>query len=214
MQNKLYADIQSAIVNFDEEELFKLTEQVKTGNVDLVVAIEQGYTEGIKKIGELFEVGEIFLPELVQAGQMVKEAVSSLEAQISDYERQKKGKVLIGTVEGDIHDIGKDLVIMMLSSRDLEVIDAGVDCSVSKLIERAIEVKADIIGVSCLLTMTIPEIKKLIDTLKTQGLRDQFKVMVGGAAVSSQLADEFGADGYAADLKQAVDVAYSLLGVK
>lgn len=214
MQKKLFEDIQAAILDFDEDELMKLTERVKTEKIDLVVAIEEGYTQGIKKIGELFETGEIFLPELVMAGQMVKDAVTSLEALISGSGRQKKGKVLMGTVEGDIHDIGKDLVIMMLSSRDLEVIDIGVDCHVDKLIDKALEIKADIIGVSCLLTMTTPEIKKLIDTLKDRGLREQFKVMAGGAAVSKQLADEFGADGYAADLKQSVDVAYSLLGVK
>jgi len=114
-------------------------------------------------------------------------------------------------VEGDIHDIGKDLVATMLSSQGIEVIDIGVDCPASKFVDHALEVDADIIGASCLLTMTAPELEKLMNEINSRGVRDRFKVMVGGAAVNNNLAEKIGADGYGADLKEAVDVALALL---
>lgn len=211
MQDALFEQIQNAIANFDEELLHSLTDKVLEQEIDLVEVIEKAYTVGIKKIGEKFEQGDIFLPELMQAGVMVKDAVTRLEANVPEDKIQKKGKFLIGTVEGDIHDIGKDLVITMLASNGFEVIDIGVDQPVANFIDRALETGADIVGASCLLTMTAPELQKLMDEIKRRGLRDKFKVMVGGAAVSRELAKKLGTDGYGADLKEAVDVALELL---
>lgn len=211
MSESLFQDIQSAIVNFDEDLLNKLTDQVLEQGIDLVEVIEKAYTVGIKQIGDKFEQGDIFLPELMQAGTMVKDAITRLEENVPKGKMQKKGKFLIGTVEGDIHDIGKDLVATMLSSQGIEVIDIGVDCPASKFVDRALEVDADIIGASCLLTMTAPELEKLMNEINSRGVRDRFKVMVGGAAVNNNLAEKIGADGYGADLKEAVDVALALL---
>lgn len=211
MSESLFQDIQSAIVNFDEDLLNKLTDQVLEQGIDLVEVIEKAYTVGIKQIGDKFEQGDIFLPELMQAGTMVKDAITRLEENVPKGKMQKKGKFLIGTVEGDIHDIGKDLVATMLSSQGIEVIDIGVDCPASKFVDRALEVDADIIGASCLLTMTAQELEKLMNEINSRGVRDRFKVMVGGAAVNNNLAEKIGADGYGADLKEAVDVALALL---
>jgi trimethylamine corrinoid protein len=211
LSESLFQDIQSAIVNFDEDLLNKLTDQVLEQGIDLVEVIEKAYTVGIKQIGDKFEQGDIFLPELMQAGTMVKDAITRLEENVPKGKMQKKGKFLIGTVEGDIHDIGKDLVATMLSSQGIEVIDIGVDCPASKFVDRALEVDADIIGASCLLTMTAQELEKLMNEINSRGVRDRFKVMVGGAAVNNNLAEKIGADGYGADLKEAVDVALALL---
>jgi len=214
MSQGLFDQIQSAITNFDEGLLARLTDRVIAEGINPVEAIENGFTAGIKRIGDLFESGEIFLPELMQAGRMVKESVTRLEAMVPRGSMKKKGKVLMGTVEGDIHDIGKDLVITMLTSRELEVVDIGVDCPASKFVDRALEEGVDLIGASALLTMTVPELKKIIQELERRGLRDRFGFMVGGAAVTADLAREIGADGYGADLKEAVDVAMALLEAK
>lgn len=214
MSSEIFSRIQDAIINFDEDLLISLTETIKTEEIDPLKAIENGFTIGIKRIGEMYENGEIFLPELVCAGEMVKNSVYKLEALIPEDKSIKKGKYLIGTVRGDIHDIGKDLVGTMLSSRGFEVIDIGVDCPVSKFIEKALEYKVDIIGASCLLTTTLSEIKKLLTELTVNDLRNKFKVMVGGAAVGREYAQNIGADAYGADLKEAVDAAILLLDKK
>jgi len=211
MSDGLFAEIQSAIVDFDEDALDKLTDKVLEQGIDLVEVIENAYTVGIKKVGDLYEKGDIFLPELMQAGTMVKDAISRLEENVPTGKSQKKSKYVIGTVEADIHDIGKDLVSTMLSSQGFEVIDIGVDCPASKFVDRALEEKADIVGASCLLTMTAPELEKIMAEFKNRGVREQFKIMVGGAAVERSLAERIGADGYGADLKEAVDVALALL---
>ena len=143
---------------------------------------------------------------------MVKESVSRVEDLIPKEKQVSKGKILMGTVEGDIHDLGKSLVGTMLSAAGFDVVDIGIDCPVNRFIDRALEEKADIIGASCLLTMTVLEQKKLIDRLKERGIRDKFKVMVGGAAVDRSWASEIGADGYGADLTEAVQIASKLLG--
>lgn len=211
---ELIEQIKAAIVALDEQALAKLTDQVETSGEDPIEVVNEGYTAGIKLVGEMFESGELFLPELVRSGRMVKEAVARLERGIPKNERQKRGVFLIGTVEGDIHDIGKDLVATMLASRGVEVVDIGVNNPTSVFIEKALEVNADIIGVSCLLTSTIPELPKLINELSRRGLRQRFKVMMGGAALERTFVEQMGADGYGEDLKNAADVAVDLLSAE
>lgn len=211
MQEELFSKIQKAIIELDEQNLTKLTGEVIEAEIDLVEAIERAYTVGIQRVGELFDAGDYFLPELVAAAQMVKEALTKLEKLISQGKVTRKGKMVIGTVQGDIHNIGKDLVIMWLSASGFEMIDIGVDCHVDKFIDRALEENADIIGASCLLTMTAPEQKKLIEQMKERGVRDRFKVIVGGAPITREWAEEIGADGYAKDLREALDVVSSLV---
>lgn len=211
MENELFSQIQKAIVELDEARLAKFTDEIVKTGVDPVEAIEKGYTAGIQKVGKLFEAGEYFLPELVGAAQMVKEALGKVEKLVPKGKVTSKGKVLIGTVAGDIHNIGKDLVIMWLSTRGFEVVDIGVDCPVDRFIDRALEEKADIIGASCLLTMTAPEQKKLIERMKERGVREHFKVVIGGAAIDKAWAEQIGADGYAGDLGEALEVVSSLL---
>lgn len=211
MPEELFTKIQKAVIELDEENLTKLTEEAIAAKVDPVEAIEKAYTVGIQRVGELFEVGDYFLPELIRAAEIVKEAVTKIEKLIPQDRVIRKGKILIGTVAGDIHNIGKDLVATWLSTQGFEVVDIGVDCPADKFIDRALEENADIIGASCLLTMTAPELKKLIERMKERGIRKRFKVLVGGAAIDGAWAKEIGADGFAEDMREASDIALSLL---
>jgi len=211
MQEEIFSKIQKAVIELDEQGLAKLTEEVIETGIDPVEAIEKAYTVGIQKVGELFGVGDYFLPELVKAAEIVKEAVANMEKLVPQGKVTRKGKIVIGTVAGDIHDIGKNLVITWLSTRGFEAIDIGVDCPVDRFIDRALEENADIIGASCLLTMTAPEQKKLIARMKERGVRERFLVLIGGAAIDGAWAKEIGADGFAEDLKEAAEVSLSLL---
>lgn len=211
MAEELYAKIQKAIVDLDKESLNKLTEEAIATKVDPVEAIDKAYTVGIQRVGKLFEIGDYFLPELIHGAQIVKESVTEIEKLIPRDRVSRKGKVVIGTVAGDIHDIGKNLVIGWMSTQGLEMVDIGVDCPVDKFIDRAIEEKADIIGASCLLTMTAPEQMKLVKRMEERGQRERFKVIVGGAAIDKAWAEEIGADGFAGDMREAAEVALSLL---
>lgn len=214
MPEELFAQIQKAVIELDEESLSKLTEEIIAAKVDPAEAIDKAYTAGIQKVGDLFEKGDYFLPELIRAAAIVKEAVAKVEKLIPEGQVTHKGKIVMGTVAGDIHDIGKNLVITWISTRGIEAVDIGVDCPVDRFIDRAIEENADIIGASCLLTMTAPEQKKLIERMKEREIRQRFKVLVGGAAIDKAWAEEIGADGFAGDMKEAADVALSLLAEK
>jgi methylmalonyl-CoA mutase cobalamin-binding domain/chain len=211
MAEELYAKIQKAIVDLDKERLNKLTEEAIATKVDPAEAIEKAYTVGIQRVGKLFEIGDYFLPELINGAEIVKEAVTEIEKLIPRDKVIRKGKMVIGTVAGDIHDIGKNLVIAWMSTQGFEMVDIGVDCPVDKFIDRAIEEKVDIIGASSLLTMTAPEQMKLVERMEERGLRERFKVLVGGAATDKAWAEEIGADGFAGDMREAAEVALSLL---
>lgn len=210
-KEELLEKIKEAVVNVDDEEVERLTAEVISSGVSLEEAVEKGYTAGIRGVGEEFGKGNVFLPELVFAAEMVKDSISLIEEKMPGQKADKIGTFVMGTVAGDIHDIGKDLVITMLSTNGIEVIDIGVDCPVDEFIDVAIENDADIIGASALLTMTIPELPKIVERMKERGVRDKFKFIVGGAAVNKEFAENIGADGFGSDLKEAVDVTMSLL---
>lgn len=213
-KEELLEKIKEAVVNVDDEEVERLTAEVISSGVSLEEAVEKGYTAGIRGVGEEFGKGNVFLPELVFAAEMVKDSISLIEEKMPGQKADKIGTFVMGTVAGDIHDIGKDLVITMLSTNGIEVIDIGVDCPVDEFIDVAIENDADIIGASALLTMTIPELPKIVERMKERGVRDKFKFIVGGAAVNKEFAENIGADGFGSDLKEAVDVTMSLLAGK
>ena len=211
MSDDLYAKIQKSIVELDEEGISQLTEEAISAKTDPLEAIQKAYTVGIQKVGKLFEVGDCFLPELIRAAELVQESVGKIEKLIPQDQIIRKGKMVIGTVAGDIHDIGKNLVITWLSTQGFEMVDIGVDCPVDKFLDRAIEEKADIIGASCLLTMTAPELKKVVDRMNERDVRQDFLIIIGGAAIDAAYAREIGADGFAGDMREAADVALSLL---
>jgi 5-methyltetrahydrofolate--homocysteine methyltransferase len=169
-------------------------------------------TKGIQRVGELFASGEYFLPELIIGAEAMKRALAVLEpAMVGDQSREVVGRVVLGTVEGDMHEIGKTLVGTMLIANGFKVIDIGVDQSADQFINAVKENEAEIVGASALLTTTMLQQSKLIEALEEAGLRDQVKVMVGGAPVTESFASEIGADGYAEDAISAVDLAFRLV---
>jgi corrinoid protein of di/trimethylamine methyltransferase len=171
---------------------------------------------GVNEVGDQFSRGDMFLPELVAAGEAMKAAVAVLEPEMAKTgaAREIEGKVVVGTVQGDIHDIGKTLVGTMLSASGFEVYDLGVDVPIMKFVETARQVGADIIGLSALITTTMGKQRDVIEALDDMGMRAQVKVMVGGAPVTHSWAEEIGADGYSEDAVGAVSLAKRLVAEK
>jgi trimethylamine corrinoid protein len=189
----------------------KLASEAISQNLDTNMVVD-AFSEAIREAGDLFEDGEFFLPELMRSAEAMKAAMSILTPTFSDSKESRSvGTVVIGTIEGDIHDIGKTLVASMLSAEGFDVHDLGADVPVSTFIDKAIEIDAQIICISALLTTTMVGQKKLIDNLKERNLRDRFKVLIGGAPVSKQWVDEIGADGTAENAIGAVKLARKLI---
>lgn len=215
MHEQLFKDMAQSIIDGDDELAEQLAKQAVELGIDPLEAINQGFVVGVNHVGNEFSCGNAFLPELVMAGEAMKTAVSTLEPEMArrGTARQMLGKVVIGTIEGDIHDIGKTLVGTMLSASGFEVFDLGVDVPALKLVEKARQEQADIVAVSALLTTTMVRQRDVVEVLDDMGLRPQVKVMVGGAPVTREWVSEIGADGYSEDAIGAVQVAKSLLGV-
>ena len=203
-----------SIIDGDNEVAEALARQAIEAGIDPLEAINQGFVPGVDFVGSQFSCGEMFLPELVMAGEAMKSAISVLEPELTrrGATRQTLGKVVLGTIEGDIHDIGKTLVGTMLSASGFQVYDLGVDVPIDKFIETAREVKADIIGVSALLTTTMVKQRTLIEKVNAAGLHPGVKVMVGGAPVTRDWATQIHADGFSEDAISSVAVAKKLVG--
>ncbi len=214
MQEKLFEEMAQAIIDGESELAASLAQQSIDQGIDPLEAINKGFVIGVNQVGDAFNCGDAFLPELVMAGEAMKSAVAVLEPELNrrGTKREVMGKVVIGTVEGDIHDIGKTLVGTMLAAAGFEVYDLGVDVPVMKLIEKAMEVDADLIGVSALLTTTMVKQRDVIKAIQDSPLNGKVKVMVGGAPVTRAWMKEIGADGYSEDAIGAIAVAKDLLG--
>ena len=204
-------DIKSAIVEGRHAEIEEMVSKLIKQGVDLNELINQGMIAAMDVVGERFASGQIFVPEMLVSALTMKKGLALIKPLLKAEDSESKGTIVMCTVKGDIHDIGKNLVIMMLEGAGFRVVDLGVDLSVQQLVERVNQIKPDIIGLSALLTTTMPEMKKVIEALEAQGLRDSIKVMVGGAPVDQKFAEAIGADGYGADAAQAVKLARSFL---
>ncbi|MEM2084237.1 MAG: corrinoid protein, partial [Nitrososphaerota archaeon] len=206
--------LKESILSFDIETAINAAKEAIKANIDPIKAIEEGFTKGIREVGELFAKGEVFLPELIMAGEAMKAAIEILKPSIPSGKGLKSlGKVVIGTVAGDLHDIGKSIVVSMLTANGFEVYDLGVDVPTEAFIKKVKEVNANILGLSALLTSTLPEMKKVIDELKKEGLRNKVKVIIGGAATTQKYANEIGADAWAGDAIEAVSKVKELMGI-
>jgi len=214
MADDLFSAMAQSIIDGDDEEAARLANLAIAQGVDPLEAINKGYIPGVDVIGDRFSCGEAFLPELVMAGDAMKTAVAILEEEMdrSGTTRDTIGKVLLATVEGDIHDIGKTLVGIMLSIAGFEVIDLGPDVPMGDLLQQTREVQPDIVGLSALLTTTMVRQRDFIEALDDMGLRDSVKVLVGGAPVTRQWATDIGADGFSEDAVGAVEVAKRVIG--
>jgi corrinoid protein of di/trimethylamine methyltransferase len=212
MSEKLYKKLMQAVIDGEPEDAEQIAKDALDQKVDALDCINQALMPGIQKVGELFSSGEYFLPELIIGADAMKAALDVLEpALMGGQERDVVGRVVLGTVEGDLHEIGKTLVGTMLTANGFQVFDIGVDQSAEAFVQAAKENKADIVGASALLTTTMLQQKKIIEALENAGIRDNVKVMIGGAPVTERYAEEIGADGYAEDAISAVDIAYRLM---
>ena len=214
MDKEQFKDMAQSVIDGEVEDAERLARQAIEQGVDPLDAINQGFVVGVNHVGEGYAAGEMFLPDLVLAGEAMKAAVAVLEPEMKrrGTKRQMLGTVVMGTVEGDIHDIGKTLVATMLSATGFQVYDLGVDVPVETFLEQARKVNADVVGLSALLTTTMVKQKTVIEALEEAGLRRQVKVMVGGAPVTRSWTEEIGADGYSEDAIGAVAVAKELVG--
>lgn len=213
-QIAIIEEIRNDIINYDPEEVVKKCKKALDSGVDPLKIIEEGIAKALKTVGDGFEKGELFLVHLISAASAAEKGLKDViepELRRRNLSRKVLGRVVLGTVEGDIHDIGKNIVASLLFSSGFEVYDLGKDVPVTEFINKVKEVDADIVAASALLSTTMPVQKELIEELKAEGLRERVKVIVGGAPVTAEWAEEIGADGYAEDASGAVDEAISLM---
>ena len=213
MTNELLEKLSQALIEQQEDDVINLCRESLAKGLPAKSILEDGLLPGIRKVGELFSTGEYFLPQLIFSGMIMQKAVAALEPSlIASGSQFHVGKYLIGTVEGDIHDIGKNIVVTMLKANGWSVHDLGVDVAPEKFCEAIAEGDYDIVGMSSLLNVTLPAVEATIEAVVKAGIRDKIKIMVGGAPVTQRFADKVGADGYGKDAFEAVSKALSLIG--
>lgn len=214
MSDELFKQMAQSIIDGEKEVAEELAQKAVETGIPPLDAITKGFVVGVNYIGDLFGKGEAFLPELVMAGEAMKAAVAVLEPELKKLgeAREMMGRVVLATVEGDIHEIGKTLVGTMLSASGFEVVDLGVDQPAEKIIGKALEIDANLIGMSALLTTTMVRQREVIEELDKEGLRPRIKVMVGGAPITKDWAEKIKADGTSEDAVGAVQLAKRLVG--
>jgi corrinoid protein of di/trimethylamine methyltransferase len=215
METELFQKMAQSVLDGDSDAASALAKEAVSAGIDPLEAITKGFVAGVNQVGESFACGQAFLPELVMAGEAMKAAVTTLEPEMKKrgVQRAMLGKVVLATVEGDIHEIGKSLVGTMLSASGFQVYDLGVDVPAARIIAKVKEVDANIVGLSALLTTTMVKQKEVIDELDKLGLRKKVKVMVGGAPVTRDWVQKIEADGYSEDAIGSVAVAKQILGL-
>jgi corrinoid protein of di/trimethylamine methyltransferase len=205
-------DIIQALVDQDKAKVFDLVKQGLSSGMDPLEIVNGGLVRGLQKIGDLFAEEVIFLPELVFSGQVVTDVMIELKSKLADDSSiANKGRFIIATVKGDVHDIGKNLVALILGAAGYDVIDIGKDVSVDSIIEKINELEPDILGLSALLSTTMPAQKDVVQAIEEAGLREKVKIMIGGAPVTRAWAEQIGADGYAENASAAVEEANRLM---
>jgi trimethylamine corrinoid protein len=204
-------EAKQAILDIDEDKAVEVARQALDEGVDPVKVLTEGYSVGIREIGDLFSRGEVFMPEMILAAEAMKAAVEVLDEAIEGEAAEKLGTMIFATVEGDVHDIGKGIAVALIQTQGVEVVDLGRDVPVDKIIEAAEEHQARVIGTSALLTTTMPNQEKLEEELRKRGLRDKYKTIIGGAPCTQRWADKIGADAYAEDAAEGVNKVLELL---
>ena len=206
-----FENISQAVRDGDDKQTVALVKKALSNGIPAVDIMENGLVPGVQALGELFKDGQVYLPEILISTRAMNRGVEVMQPHLAGIDIHQKGTVVVGTVEGDLHDIGKNLVGMMLGSNGFNVVDVGVDASADSFISAAKENNADIVAMSGLLTTTITYMPTVIEGLKKAGLKDKVKVMIGGAPVTRAYADEIGAEGFAEDCASAVDEATRLM---
>lgn len=208
MENEM-KELYNAILEGQRDVAKKEVEQALAEGVDPAVVLDAMVT-AMGEVGRLFEEGEYFVPEMLIAARAMKTGMEILKPRLVDADIQPVGKIIAGTVKGDLHDIGKNLVCMMLEGAGFQVVDLGSDVSPDAFVAAVKEHKPDFLAMSALLTTTMPNMQTTIDALKDAGVRDEVKVLIGGAPITDAYAEKIGADGYAADASRAVKLAKAL----
>ena len=203
--------IKQAVLAGEMEGIAELTKQALAQGIGAREILDQALTPAMDIVGEEYEKGDRYVPEMLISAETMKGAVTVLKPLLVEAGVKARGKVVIGTVEGDLHDIGKDLVAMVLEGAGFEVVNLGAEITAEQFVKAAKKHEPDILGMSALLTTTMIHMPEVIDALQQAGLRDQIKVMIGGAPVTQEYADKIGADGYAPDAASATKLAKSLL---
>ena len=205
--------VSQAVKDGDDKKVIELVEKALASGMPAIDILEKGLVPGVQVLGQLFKDGQVYLPEILISTRAMNKGLQELQPHLAGADIHKKGTVVLGTVEGDLHDIGKNLVGMMLGSNGFNVVDAGVDVSADSFASVAKDSNADIVAVSGLLTTTITYFPMVIEALKKAGLKNKVKVMIGGAPVTRGLADSIGAEGFAEDCTSAVDEAARLMAL-
>ena len=206
--------IKNAVIEGKHADIKPLIQRAVEAGLDPNTIINEALIPAMDVVGKDFGSGKIFVPEMLVSAVTMKAGVDILKPLLTGDQSQSRGTVIMATVRGDLHDIGKNLVTMMLEGAGFKVYDLGVDLNVDKLIEQVKAIRPDILGLSALLTTTMPEIQRAIGELKAQGLRDKVKVMVGGAPLDRAFAEKIGADGYGANAAEAVQLARRFTSAK
>lgn len=214
-QEKLLTQLSDAVFEMEDEDIIPIAEEYVSAGFDVREGVMKGLIPGMSRAGELFAEEEYYVTDILLCSDALNNALEIFKPYLEEEkESENRYTYLIGTVAGDTHDIGKNLVKIMLEVGGFEVIDLGRDVPLELFVEKAVEYDVDIIGMSALMTTTMDGIKTVINMLKEQGLRAQFKVMAGGGAVTESYAKEIGADGYAPDAIRAVELAKNLVGIE
>lgn len=204
MSEELFYKLADAVVEMDEDKVGTLCQEVIDHHIDAFDAIDHGLSKGMEKAGQLFEEEEYFVPELLMCADAMNRGVDILKPYLAGKKAAARAKIVIGVIEGDTHDIGKNLVKLMLDVSNFTVVDLGRDVPAPVFVDRAVAERAQIIMISSLMTTTMDSMKDVITILNERGIRDQFKVAVGGGPVSQSFADRIGADGYSKNAADAV----------
>ena len=215
-KNQILENLNTAIVDGNDDMALENARAALNAQMDPLEAVEKGLSKGMEVIGQQFERGEVFLPELLMAASAFNVAMDILKPEIELQKKEvaRQGTVLIGTVKGDLHNIGKNIVGTVLETKGFDVVDIGIDNGTLDFIQEAQKAKADIIALSCLMTTTMPAQKEVIGTLKEMNLRDKYYVIVGGGPVTQEWADQIGADGYGKSAIQAAELVKELMAKK
>lgn len=211
---EIFDKLANAIVEMEEDEVAELAQYCIDNGVDAFEAIDKGLTRGMEEAGKLFEEEEYFVPELLSCADAMNVGIDILKPHIKVNESAEKHKVILGVVEGDTHDIGKNLVGLMLDTAGFEVHDIGRDVPPAEFVEQGIKEGAEILCISTLMTTTMDAMEEVVKILEEKGVRDKFKVMVGGGPISKSFCDKIGADGYSKNAADAVVLAKQLVGME
>lgn len=203
--------IKTAVVDRKRDEIQGLVNQAVAEGIPAEAVVNEALIAAMDVVGRRFSSGEIFVPEMLVSALTMKMGLEIVKPLLVGSGETSRGTILMGTVKGDLHDIGKNIVIMMLEGAGFKVVDLGVDATVEKVVNTVEELKPEIVGLSALLTTTMPEMQNVIQELQGRGLRDKVKVIVGGAPVDAKFAEKIGADGYGRDATEAVELARRLV---